>query len=437
MNVVDFTSALYLDLRHPSRCLAPWQRLTTGVPAALAEAPAVAALSAGLARLLGRPAATPARSSLHALVDVVGALGDGATVWCDSGAYPIAGWAARAAGHVPRRFAHHDPTDLARQLADLARSAPGRPAALNQPAAPDQPAALNQPPDPDRPAASNQPLAAGLARPGAPDQPLADDLAWPWGAGLADPAQSLAVGLRRQPAAGGGRPLVLCDGYCPGCGRVAPIDEYLRVVRQAGGLVIVDDTQAVGVLGRPGGAGTPAWLGISGPGLVTVASLAKGLGVPMAVVGGDPHVIARIRARGPARQHGSAPSAADLAATAYALKCNAAEGDRRRERLTTSVRRLRSTLAARGIRLTGGLFPVQSTPAGSPAAAAALTSALLRRGVRAVAHRPQCRPGTAAVSLLITAAHTTADIDRAATALAAELPAVRNGHSGLLAGVRS
>ncbi|MFI1994045.1 aminotransferase class I/II-fold pyridoxal phosphate-dependent enzyme [Actinoplanes sp. NPDC020271] len=352
MNVVDFTSALYLDLRHPSRCLAPWQRLTTGVPAALAEAPGVAELSAGLARLLGRPAATPARSGLHAMLDVVGALGDGATVWCDAGAYPTAVQAARAAGRRPRTFTHHDPADLARRM-----------------------------------------------------------------------------------TAGTGRPLVLCDGYCPGCGTVAPLDAYLRVAGRAGGLVVVDDTQAAGVLGH--GAGSPAWLGVTGPGLVTVASLAKGFGVPMAVVAGDPHLVARVRERGPARMHGSAPSAVDLRAADHAVRRNGFDGDRRREHLLTSVRRLREGLGARGVRLTGGLFPLQSTPAQSVPAAAALTSALLERGVRAVAHRPQCRPAAAVVSLLITAAHRAGDIDRAVAALAAELPAVRNGHGGLLTGVRA
>jgi len=361
VTVVDFGSSLYLGLRHPSRCLAPWQRLTTGVPAALAEAPAAAALAAGLARLLDRPAAVAARSSLHALLDVVSALGDGSTVWVDAGAYPIAGWAAAAAGRPGRRFAHHDPADLARRI-----------------------------------------------------------------------------------AADRGRPLVLCDGYCPGCGTVAPLDAYLDLAARAGGRVVVDDTQAVGVLGAPapgaaygrGGSGTPAWLGIAGaPELITVASLAKGLGAPMAVVAGDAHTVARVRARGPARTHAGPPSAADLAAAAHALRRNDDDGEHRRRRLAASVRRLRAALPS--IRLTGGLFPVQSAPVSSAAAGASLAAALLARGIRAVPHRPQCVPDGAAVSLLITAAHRPADIDRAASALATELPAARNGHSGILIGAKT
>ena len=33
--VLDFTSALYLGLQHPSRSLRPWRQFTTGAPAAL------------------------------------------------------------------------------------------------------------------------------------------------------------------------------------------------------------------------------------------------------------------------------------------------------------------------------------------------------------------------------------------------------------------
>jgi 8-amino-7-oxononanoate synthase len=33
--LLDFTSALYLGLRHESRSLAAWRQLTTGGPAAL------------------------------------------------------------------------------------------------------------------------------------------------------------------------------------------------------------------------------------------------------------------------------------------------------------------------------------------------------------------------------------------------------------------
>ena len=73
--MLDFTSALYLDMEHPSRSLAPWRALTTGVPAALHAAPAACTVARRLAALQGCEAATLAPSTLHIAVDLFEALG--------------------------------------------------------------------------------------------------------------------------------------------------------------------------------------------------------------------------------------------------------------------------------------------------------------------------------------------------------------------------
>ena len=91
--MLDFSSALYLGLRHPSRSLAPWDRLTTGTPAALGEPPAAGRVAAALAGLQGSEAAVLARSTLHAFLDCFAVLGGPARpVLVDGGAYPIARW---------------------------------------------------------------------------------------------------------------------------------------------------------------------------------------------------------------------------------------------------------------------------------------------------------------------------------------------------------
>ena len=50
----------------------------------------------------------------------------------------------------------------------------------------------------------------------------------------------------------GCQPVILTDGYCPACRQVSPLAAYARAIEPAGGLVIVDDTQALGVLGTRG-----------------------------------------------------------------------------------------------------------------------------------------------------------------------------------------
>ena len=68
--MLDFTSALYLGLRHSHGALRPWAQLTTGRPAALEPAPEAVALAQDLAQFLGRERATLAPSTLHLFWDL-------------------------------------------------------------------------------------------------------------------------------------------------------------------------------------------------------------------------------------------------------------------------------------------------------------------------------------------------------------------------------
>ncbi len=232
---------------------------------------------------------------------------------------------------------------------------------------------------------------------------------------------------RLQVLRGGGRcrPLVVADGFCTGCGRPAPVAGYLEVLRPYGGVLVLDDTQAVGVLGHDpgprapyghGGGGTMRWAGVDGP-VVQVDSLAKGFGAPLAVVAGPAALIERIRARGPTRVHSSAPSSADLRAADRALAVNARSGERLRARLLWLVRRFRRRLADRGVLLGHGDFPVQRLEPTDRQRASAMHAWLCSAGLRSLVTAPPCRPG-AAVTVVLTAALSVPQVDRAADLLA-------------------
>lgn len=341
----DFASALYLGMRHPWAALGPWDALTTGVPAVLAEPPGAARTACRLARLQGVRDAVLLPSTLHLFHDLFALLGPGASaVLVDAGAYAVARWGAARAGctGVPvRSFAHFDPPALRRAL----RAAGGR---------------------------------------------------------------------------GARRPVVLCDGVCPGCGRPAPVGDYLDAVRRAGGTLVVDDTQALGILGAEpgpeapygrGGGGSPRRCGEAGPELVVGASLAKAFGAPLAALSGGAELLRRFRELGGTRMHGSPPSVAAVRAAARALAMNRARGDALRARLADRVALLRRLLGERGLGTAGGWFPVQTVtglrdPAGAHAALAA-------RGIRAVL---RAAPGPA-LTLLLRADHTDDELARAADAL--------------------
>ena len=118
--MLDFTSALYLGLRHPSWSLRPWAQLTMGVPAALASPPSAREIASAVAALQGCERGTFGTSTLHLFWDLFGMLTrQRVAIYVDAGAYPIARWGAEraAARNVPvRSFPHHDAEALCRQL---------------------------------------------------------------------------------------------------------------------------------------------------------------------------------------------------------------------------------------------------------------------------------------------------------------------------------
>ena len=348
--MLDFTSALYLGLRHASGSLRPWARLTAGVPAALASPPLAERIAGELARLTGVERATLARSTLHAFWDLFVIFGSrNGAIHVDAGSYPIARWGverAAAKGLPTRTFAHHDAGALRRSLGRDARS--------------------------------------------------------------------------------GHRPLVLADGFCPSCGSAAPIREYLEAVRGHGGRLVLDDTQALGILGESpgrsepygaGGGGSLRCAGVGGPDILVVSSLAKGFGAPLAVVGGSAPDVAQFGALSETRVHTSPPSFADLHAAERALELNRSHGDALRVRLARLVLKFRSGLSRLGLPIGRSLFPVQSLGQIPGLDTRLLHSRLSRLGVRTALHQSRCR-SRPQVSFLITAAHTPAEVDHALEALA-------------------
>lgn len=239
-------------------------------------------------------------------------------------------------------------------------------------------------------------------------------------------ARALRAQLRRD-AARRLRPIVVADGFCPGCGCAAPIADYLASAREAEGCLVVDDTQALGILGTPdgrgggygrGGGGSLEHARVRGDDVLLVSSLAKGFGVPVAVLAGAAPVVERFEAASETRVHASPPSAAVISAAEHALAINAHHGDALRAQLAQRVRQLRAALAWQGLASDGRLFPVQTLQLPQTVDAPALHQALQRAGLQTVLHAAR-RGRRACISLLVTAAHRAQDIERAAALIGA------------------
>jgi 8-amino-7-oxononanoate synthase len=218
-----------------------------------------------------------------------------------------------------------------------------------------------------------------------------------------------------------GRPIIVTDGFCPSCGRLAPVTDYLRTARGVGGWLVIDDTQALGIFGHSpgpeapygkGGGGTLKRTNITGPQVILASSMAKAFGVPLAVLAASEEIVERFEDQSETRMHCSPPSVATLRAAEHALRLNCDRGDTLRLRLAGLTRHFQAGLNQVGLTHTGGIFPVQSVAVPANRDPAAVHGGLLRSGVRTVLHQSDKDSGPR-VSFLITACHTFSQINRA------------------------
>jgi 8-amino-7-oxononanoate synthase len=228
-------------------------------------------------------------------------------------------------------------------------------------------------------------------------------------------AEELAHGWHKR----GRRPVLLADGYCPGASRAPPLAEYARIVQRHDGYLVLDDTQVLGLSGVAGGGSVSAH-GID-CGVVKVlvgASLAKGFGVPLAVLAGSRAMLRKVDAMSQTRRHCSPPSAAAIAAGRNALRINRSHGDRLRARLARSVLQLRAGFAEMGVNSGGGAFPVQAVSLQAQGQLARVHAGLARDGVHVV---PQLSGSCGVLSFLLRADHRAQEVSHALASLGRHL----------------
>jgi 8-amino-7-oxononanoate synthase len=220
-------------------------------------------------------------------------------------------------------------------------------------------------------------------------------------------------------SADGRPPVIVTDGYCPRCGRLAPIREYLALAEARRGFVVVDDSQALGIFGKPslgvvygtGGGGSMQRAGVISDRLIIGSSLAKAFGIPVAVLAGSAEVINDFESRSATRVHCSPPSAADISATHCALRINESYGDSLRMALAQRVSRFRKGLRKLGLIAIPSPFPLQPIRLPDDVEAKKVHEQLSARGVETVLHRGT-RSKDARMSFVITARHSSNDIDQ-------------------------
>jgi 8-amino-7-oxononanoate synthase len=224
----------------------------------------------------------------------------------------------------------------------------------------------------------------------------------------------------------GERPLIVTDGWCTHCGKMAPLEAYANFARACGGLLVVDDTQALGIWGEMpdaeqpyglGGGGSLRYLQLSGPEIILVASLAKGFGVPVAAISGQEAAIRRFCDMSETRIHCSPPSYADIYAAEHALGVNEQEGDRLRQKLITLVRRFKYNCRELRITTMGNYFPLQKLCLSAVMARKISYVILTEAGVNAIPLETKARAEHPAFAFALNATQTLLQIDKAASIL--------------------
>jgi 8-amino-7-oxononanoate synthase len=219
-------------------------------------------------------------------------------------------------------------------------------------------------------------------------------------------------------------------------GSPAPIRRYLALVRRHSGLLAIDQSQTLGLLGeRPcashpwgrGGGGVLRYADIApAEPVLLLASWAKAFGAPLATLCGPATLVNEIARDGPTQSHCSTASQNALLAAMSALAINQRDGERLRTALSRLVARLDDGLRwlvrhrLPDLQILRRFHPLQQIRLDSTERTVGLHAALRARGFRTALLR-QCGPHYA-LAVVVRASHHTADIDALTAAIGALAP---------------
>jgi 8-amino-7-oxononanoate synthase len=227
-------------------------------------------------------------------------------------------------------------------------------------------------------------------------------------------SEQLAWALERSAAPAA---LIVTDGLFSMDGDSAPLEPLVRLARDHGALLMVDEAHAFGAAG-PGGRGTAAAAGLAGEVDVLVGTLGKSLGSygAYACVSAELRELLVNTARPLIFSTGLPPASAAAAEAALGLL----EAEPALvEQLQANAALIRSALAAAGVEAGPGSSQIVPVRLGDPERALAACAAALERGVYAQAIRPPTVPeGTSRLRLTVMAGHEPSEMRSAAAVLA-------------------
>ena len=205
--------------------------------------------------------------------------------------------------------------------------------------------------------------------------------------------------------------LIISDGVFSMDGDIAPLDRLCEIAKAHDILLMVDDAHGEGVLGK-GGRGIVDHFGLHGQVDIEVGTFSKAFGVMGGVVAGSAVIIDWLRQRGRPFLFSSAMTPADVAACLAAVDI-LEESTQLVERLWANADYFKQGMAGIGFDIGNSQTPITPVILGEAPLAQQFSRELFEAGIFATSiGYPTVPKGRARIRVMISAAHSQADLDQ-------------------------
>ncbi len=212
-------------------------------------------------------------------------------------------------------------------------------------------------------------------------------------------------------AKGARQRIIVTDGVFSMDGYIAPLAEICDLADHYGALVMVDDSHAVGFMGRHG-RGTPEHAGVEDRIDFVTGTFGKALGgASGGYVSGRSEIVALLRQRARPYLFSNSLAPAVVAGTLVALDL-VTTGEELRRRLVNSAQLFRRRMTEEGFDLLAGAHPIIPVMFGDAQVASKMAEKILGFGVYVTAFSyPVVPHGKARIRVQLSALHTEGDIE--------------------------
>jgi glycine C-acetyltransferase len=231
-----------------------------------------------------------------------------------------------------------------------------------------------------------------------------------------DDMDDLETQLERARADGARRVLVATDGVFSMDGDIADLAALCDVAERFRAMVMVDDSHATGFVGAKG-RGTFEHCGVEGRIDIITSTLGKALGgASGGFTAARQEIVDLLRQRSRPYLFSNSLAPPIVAATLACLGLLTASTDLR-DRLEANTMRFRQGMAKAGFAIRSGVHPIVPIMLGDARLAMEMADRLLDEGIYVVGFSfPVVPKGQARIRVQLSAAHETADVDRAIAA---------------------